>query len=316
MQPADQPFRVFDYFEAFSRNLGWVTSAELKMLRDKRVAIAGLGGVGGIHLLTLARLGVGRFNLAEYDTFEFSNFNRQVGATVSSVGRPKLDVLIEMALDVNPQLDIRRFPEGVNEQNLPAFLEDVDLYVDSLDFFAFVARRATYAACHTRGVPTTIAVPLGMGASVLTFLPGGVTFEDFFGMEGKSEHEQAIRFLVGVSPAMVQRKYVADPSQIDLAARTGPSTPMACQLCAGVACTEAAKILLRRGKVLAAPWGFHFDAYLNRFIKTWRPGGNRHPRQRLMLAIIRKRLAAMAAEKSMPRQPLPPAKRGASKGRN
>jgi hypothetical protein len=69
---------------------------------------------------------------------------------------------------------------------------------------------------------------------------------------------------------------------------------MACQLCAGIAGTEALKILLGRGKVLAAPWGFHFDAYRNRYVKTWRPGGNRHPRQRLMIAIIRRRLAGMS----------------------
>jgi len=287
--------REFDYFEAFSRNVGWITQAELRTLREKRVAIAGLGGVGGVHLLTLARLGVGRFSLAEYDRFELANFNRQVGATVSNLGRPKLDVLIEMARDINPDLDIRAFSEGVTEQNLPAFLDGVDLYVDSLDFFAFAARRATYAACHRLGVSTTIAVPLGMGASSLTFLPGGMSFEEYFCLEGCSELEQGIRFLVGVSPAMLQRKYVADPTQVDLAGRRGPSTPMACQLCAGVACTEALKILLSRGKVLAAPWGFHFDAYRNKYVKTWRPGGNRNRIQRLMIAIIRRRLAGMGA---------------------
>jgi len=49
---------AFDYEEAFSRNIGWLTEAELRQLRGKRVAIAGLGGVGGAHLLALTRLGV------------------------------------------------------------------------------------------------------------------------------------------------------------------------------------------------------------------------------------------------------------------
>ena len=48
---------TFSYDEAFSRNIGWVTEAEQQALRGKRVAIAGLGGVGGVHFLTLARLG-------------------------------------------------------------------------------------------------------------------------------------------------------------------------------------------------------------------------------------------------------------------
>jgi tRNA A37 threonylcarbamoyladenosine dehydratase len=58
------PFR---YEQAFSRNIGWVTPAEQQLLRGKRVAIAGGGGVGGVHLLTLARLGVSNFHIADFD---------------------------------------------------------------------------------------------------------------------------------------------------------------------------------------------------------------------------------------------------------
>ena len=53
-----------------------MTRDEQRTLRGKRVAIAGLGGVGGLHLLTLARLGIGRFRLAEFDRFDLANFNR------------------------------------------------------------------------------------------------------------------------------------------------------------------------------------------------------------------------------------------------
>jgi len=85
--------QAFDYNHAFSRNIGWLTEDEQQRLRGARVAIAGLGGVGGFHLLTLARLGVGRFNIADLDRFELANFNRQAGASVSSLGRPKVEVL-------------------------------------------------------------------------------------------------------------------------------------------------------------------------------------------------------------------------------
>ncbi len=59
---------TFDYDIAFERNLGWLTRPEQQALRRKLVAIAGLGGVGGLHLLTLARQGIGRFHIAEFDT--------------------------------------------------------------------------------------------------------------------------------------------------------------------------------------------------------------------------------------------------------
>jgi molybdopterin/thiamine biosynthesis adenylyltransferase len=281
----------FEYSEAFSRNLGWVTEAEQAALRGKRVAVGGLGGVGGVHVLTLARLGVGRFHLADFDTFDLPNFNRQAGATMSTLGRAKLEVIAAMARDINPELEIRPFPEGVSATNLDAFLDGVDLYVDGLDFFAFEARRATFAACARRRVPAVTVAPLGMGAALLTFLPGRMSFEEYFQVDGQPEREQAMRFLLGLSPRMLQLGYLVDPSRVDLGARRGPSTIMACQLCAGIAATEALKILLGRGEVLAAPWGVHYDAYRQKLVRTWRPLGNRHPLQRLMLAVARRRLA-------------------------
>ncbi|HHH39660.1 MAG TPA: ThiF family adenylyltransferase, partial [Sedimenticola sp.] len=279
----------FCYDEAFSRNIGWVTETEQQLLRTRRIAIAGLGGVGGSHLLTLTRLGVGRFHIADLDTFELANFNRQAGASLRHLGRPKVDVLAELALDIHPGLEIVRFPQGVNEDNLERFLEGVDLYVDGLDFFAMEARRAVFAACAERGIPAVTAAPLGMGVALLNFLPGKMTFEEYFQLEGRPEQEQLLRFLLGLSPAMLQMGYLVDDSRVDLQAHKGPSTPMACELCAGVAATQALKILLGRGRVVAAPWGLHFDAYRDRLKKTWRPGGNANPVQRLGLRIARRK---------------------------
>lgn len=283
--------RTFDYLAAFSRNLGWLTEEEQVRLRTKRVAIAGLGGVGGSHLLTLARLGVAAFNLAECDRFELANFNRQIGAAVSTLGRSKLDVLVEMARDVNPELDIRTFPQGVTANNVEEFLRGADIYVDGLDFFAFEARTFTFGACARLGVPATTAAPLGMGVALLNFLPGRMTFEQYFGFAGQSRSEQALRFLLGLSPAMLQRTYLADRTRVNFAEERGPSTVIACQLCAGVAAAETLKILLGRGTVLAAPWGRHFDAYRNVYRTTWRPGGYRNPLLWLARAIARRQLA-------------------------
>jgi len=289
---------AFRYDEAFSRNLGWVTETEQQFLRTRRVAIAGLGGVGGSHLLTLTRLGIGRFHIADLDTFELANFNRQAGASLSHLGRPKVEVLEELARDIDPQLEVRAFPRGVTRENLDHFLDGVDLYLDGLDFFALDIRRAVFAACAEKGIPAVTAAPLGMGVALLNFLPGGVTFEDYFRLEGRPEAEQYLRFLLGLSPAMLQAGYLVDPTRVDLAARKGPSTPMACDLCAGVAATQVLKILLKRGKVIAAPRGLHFDAYRNRMKITWRPGGNRNPLQRLGLAIARRRLDARLRNRS------------------
>lgn len=283
---------AFDYEAAFSRNLGWLTEAEQQDLRRKRIAIAGLGGVGGAHLLTLARLGIGRFSIADFDRFDFVNFNRQAGANVATVGRPKTEVLAERVRLINPEVELRVFDDGVHERNVESFLADVDCYVDGLDFFAFAARELAFAACARLRIPAVTAAPIGMGTAVLNFLPGRMTFEQYFRVAGRSESDKAARFLVGLTPAMLHRNYLVDPSRVDLGAHRGPSTAMACQLCAGAAATEALKILLGRGPVLAAPWGLHFDAYTNRMKKTWRPGGNANPLQRLLIAVARRKYRA------------------------
>ena len=290
----------FDYQEAFSRTLGWVTELELRLLRHKRIAIAGVGGVGGVHLLTLARLGIGAFNIADMDVFEQANFNRQVGAMMSTLGEAKVDVMAAMARDINPELDIRIFAQGIRQDNCDDFLKDVDLYVDGLDVFAFAARSAIFAACHRLGVPAITVAPLGMAAALVNFLPGKMSFEDYFGFTAASEQEKMARFLVGLSPRALQRRYLVEPQRVDLARQRSASTPMACQLCAGVAATEALKILLERGRVWAAPHAFTYDAYLNRRLHTWRPGGHRNPLTRLLIAVAKR---FMARASGAPPQP-------------
>jgi molybdopterin/thiamine biosynthesis adenylyltransferase len=279
----------FDYAKAFSRTIGWITTSEQPRLRAKRVAIAGLGGVGGAHLLTLTRLGIQSFNLADFDRFGTENFNRQAGAFQSTVGQPKVDVVSRMARDINPDLDINTFPEGVTPENMDAFLSGVDLYVDGLDFFVLDIRAKLFALCAERGIPAITAAPLGMGAAVLTFLPGRMTFEEYFQLEGHTRNEQLLRFMVGLAPAVLHQAYLVEPSAVDLVNQRGPSTPMACEICAGIAGTQALKILLGRGDVIAAPRGLHFDAYRNKLVRTWRPGGNSNPLQRLILWLARRR---------------------------
>jgi molybdopterin/thiamine biosynthesis adenylyltransferase len=288
MPPVPSP--TYNYEAAISRNIGWLTPTEQSRLRSSRVAVAGLGGVGGAHLLTLARLGIGHFHIADFDHYEIHNFNRQAGAFVSTLGLAKADVAAGMARDVNPEAEVRSFGDGVTAANLDDFLHGVDVYVDGVDFFAVEARRMIFAACHERGIPAVTAAPLGMGVSLLYFQPGGMSFEQYFRLEGCTRQEQFARFIAGLSPAMLQRNYLAVPEAVDFQAQRGPSTVMACDLCAGVTGTAVLKLLLKRGKLRPAPWAMQFDAYRQKLSFTWRPFGNANPVQQLLLRFIRPRL--------------------------
>jgi molybdopterin/thiamine biosynthesis adenylyltransferase len=274
----------FPYDLAFDRNLGLLTDWEQLALRAKRVAIAGAGGAGGAHLLTLARLGIGAFTIADFDQFEFVNFNRQAGATVPTVGRDKIAVLEEMARAINPELRIRRFDAGVTPGTVDDFLRGADLFVDGFDFFAVAIRRQVFARCAELGIPAVTAAPIGMGVAFIAFDPKGMTFEQYFRLEGRPEQEQHLRFLLGLAPRALHRGYVVDLTRIDLDRQRGPSTIAACQLCAGVTAVAAIKLLLRRGDVMPAPYNHQFDPYRWRYHATRLALGNAGPLQRLKIA--------------------------------
>ena len=138
------------------------------------------GRGGGFHLLTLARLGIGAFTIADFDHFEFANFNRQVGATMATVGRDKAAVLDEMAREINPDLRMRRFDAGVAVDTVDDFLRDADLFVDGFDFFALPLRRAVFKRCAELKIPAVTAAPIGMGVAFMAFEPKGMTFEQYF----------------------------------------------------------------------------------------------------------------------------------------
>lgn len=278
---------AFDYNAAFSRNIGWVTQEEQSKLKSSRIAIAGLGGVGGAHLLTLCRLGIGNFNISDFDEFDVHNINRQAGAFMPFMGQAKLATMAQLAKDINPQTDLRLFPEGVKPENVDEFLRDVDVYVDSLDFFALPARRMVFAKCREKGIPALTAAPLGMGTAFLYFSPTGMSFEEYFKVEGQAQDEQYARFIAGLSPAMLNRDYLVVPESVNFREKRGPSTIMACDLCAGVMGTSVLKVLLGRGPMKSAPWGMHFDAYHQKLKHTWRPFGNANPWQQLLLRFIR-----------------------------
>jgi molybdopterin/thiamine biosynthesis adenylyltransferase len=267
-----------------------VTEAEQQALRRKRVAIAGLGGTGGLHLTTLARMGIGAFHLADLDRFEAVNLNRQAGALISTLGQPKVDVMAGVARDINAEVDLELFEDGVHAANVDQFLAGVDLYVDALDYFAFEARKLVFRRCAELRIPAVTVAPLGMSAALVVFLPGKMTFDEYFALDGETTADQALRFLVGLSPALLQRTYLADRNAVKLGDQRGPSLAAACQLCAGLAGVEALKILLGRGEVLAAPYAMQFDAYRQKLVKTYRPWGGRNPLQRLAIAIVRAQL--------------------------
>ena len=81
----------------------------MELLRKSRVAVFGIGGVGGFAAEALARSGVGALDLIDYDTVDETNLNRQIIATRPDIGRPKVDVMKERILSINPEAVVTIF---------------------------------------------------------------------------------------------------------------------------------------------------------------------------------------------------------------
>lgn len=120
--------------EEFSRT-GLLLGAEaMEKLHNSRIAVFGVGGVGGYAVEALARCGVGRLDLIDNDTVSLSNINRQIIALHSTVGRYKVDVAKERVLDINPDCEVRVYktfflPETEDEFDFTQF----DYVIDAID---------------------------------------------------------------------------------------------------------------------------------------------------------------------------------------
>ena len=278
--------------EAFSRNIGLLTQAEQDKLANAKVAIPGMGGVGGVHLITMTRTGVGKFHIADFDVFEPVNVNRQFGARVPDFGRPKMEVMKEQALSVNPYLEIKEFPEEINASNIDDFLDGVQVVIDGLDFFAFDIRRLLFNRAREKGVYVITAGPLGFSSAMLIFSPHeGMSFDEYFNIvEGMAPQDQYLSFALGLAPRATHIKYM-DLSRVDLESKAGPSLNIACQICSGMAATEAVRIILNKEKVKPVPHFFQFDPYVQKYRKGKLYMGNRNPIQKIKLKVVKKLLA-------------------------
>ncbi len=144
----------------FSRTELLLGTEAVEGLGNKRVAIFGIGGVGGYVCEALVRSGVGHFDLVDNDTVSLTNINRQIIATHSTVGRQKVEVMKERMLDINPDADITVhqcffLPENADEFDFNSY----DYVVDAVD--TVTAKIEIIMRCKELGVPVISAMGAG-----------------------------------------------------------------------------------------------------------------------------------------------------------
>ena len=211
-----------------------------------------------------------------------------------------------MAHAINPELDLRRFDGGVTPETIDDFLRDADLFVDGFDFFELGLRRQVFSRCAALGYSRGHGGADRHRCGLHRVSSQGHELRTIFPPRRPPQSEQHVRFLLGLTPRALHRRYLVDPTGVDLARRRGPSTMVACQLCAGVTAVAAVKLLLGRGDLLPAPYNHQFDPYRGRSTVTRLVFGNSGPLQRLKIAVGQRLYARLHSGPPLPEPPATP----------
>ena len=179
---------MLDYTELFKRNYGVFTEKEQNRIADSSVLIVGCGGIGGTVAIILARSGVKKFILVDFDIYEASNINRQIACFSSNLGTKKSIAIAKQIKDINPLSEITTFDKLLNHDEISILIQKVDFVFPAADDFAFsifIFRQTQYYK-----KPALLVIPSGTWANVSIILPDSPLVEDIYGIPQMDSYEK------------------------------------------------------------------------------------------------------------------------------
>jgi tRNA A37 threonylcarbamoyladenosine dehydratase len=146
--------------ESFSRTEMLIGNEGMEKLKNAKVAVFGLGGVGSFVCEGLARSGIGHFILVDYDKTDESNINRQLIATKKTIGKYKVDLMKERILEINPDAKVEVYKEFyLADSEIDIITEDLSYAVDCVD--TIMAKIAIICNCDALDVPVISSMGTG-----------------------------------------------------------------------------------------------------------------------------------------------------------
>ncbi len=182
------------YARLVTRNHGLITDAEQQRLRTASILVAGCGSVGGAVIEPFVRLGAERLVLAEPDSYDLPNMNRQ-SARLQDIGRNKAAVFQERMREINPYAAIDVETHGITDENVQRLVHAADLIIDAVDVTTKAPLRAKFALHQQAkgfGVPVLAGYDIGGLQLLITYdyrrtstevLHGRVTAEEIDDLE-------------------------------------------------------------------------------------------------------------------------------------
>ncbi len=141
----------------------------MEKLRDAKICVVGVGGIGNPVVTQLAAMGVGKLKIVDRDVVEISNLHRQHLYNEDDIGKVKVEVAAERLKKINPHVEIEAIPLSITKYTAESIVKGMDIIIDALD--SVDARYALNDACIKYNIPFIYAGALGMLGSVCTILP-------------------------------------------------------------------------------------------------------------------------------------------------
>jgi len=262
------------YKAIFCRNIGFFSESEQDKLRRSTIAIAGMGGVGGLLVERLIRLGVGQLKITDPGAFEESNLNRQFGSSMLNLGQNKAEVVFTQIRGINPQARIHCSNTGITTENdASLFASDCDLVIDEMDFIAFRQSILLQRAARHRGIHYLFASAIGFGALVVIFDPQGLTLEEYNKLSPDVDLNDAEKLKVPLERiAPIIPSYaaaIATPDTVEkivAGEKPGPTTSIGAGLASILAANEAINVILNKRDIAKAPEYTYIDLFDRQFI--------------------------------------------------
>ena len=176
------------YEELFARNYGVLSEQEQERLRKARILIVGCGGIGGTVALILARAGIEKFILVEFDAYDTTNMNRQISCFSDTLGRNKAEVIGEDIRRINPHAEVEIYPRLLNHAEIARLIPKVDVVFPAADDYAFSI--LVFREAKRQGKPALFVVPSGTWANVSIIMPEGPSIERVEGIPPLETYEQ------------------------------------------------------------------------------------------------------------------------------
>ncbi len=172
---------ALSYQELTLRNRGYIDDELQSKIRRTRVLVAGCG-VGSVFAEAAARMGFEHIALADADTIDSHNLNRQAYDS-GDIGHKKVAALGARLRRINPGANIVEYDGWVNQGSADSLVAEADFVMDTIDFLDLPGIVALHDSCHARGVPLVSAVSAGFGAAAIYFPPRGeCTLRQLFGL--------------------------------------------------------------------------------------------------------------------------------------